>query len=97
MFIAVITNLVHSYRKGVNFMFSTWFDWSSRVKNGGFWVSLVALVLMVLRAFKVSWLNVGYDELTTVVLAVLTFLGVLSNPTEGNWYVDTKEEAVYKG
>lgn len=66
------------------------FDWS-RFKNYGLWVSLLALVPMILQAFGVKVVPEEYQAIVNTVLGVLVALGVLNNPTtESKGYLDDK-------
>lgn len=72
------------------------FDWNPRLKNYGFWASLFALILIVVQqiaakygyAFDVQL----YNDIVTLVLFVLSGLGIISNPTTTttNWWSDDK-------
>ncbi|WP_124726827.1 phage holin [Staphylospora marina] len=58
-------------------------DWKSRFRNAGFWVSLVAFLLMFLKTIGV---DVGLPEYEFVdwVLGILVLLGIVSDPTTEN-------------
>lgn len=59
-----------------------------RMKNVGFWVSLVSAVFLILGAFGVE---IGDDVASTVINALsslLVVLGVASDPTTGVGYLD---------
>ena len=56
----------------------------SRFKNYGLWVSLFSLIGILLK----DKLPVGYDVIVTATLSILVTLGVISNPSSGNGYVD---------
>lgn len=63
----------------------------SRFKNYGFWVSIAALVPLVLNGFGVKVLPDNYNEIVTAILSILVMAGVLNNPTtENKWYLDDK-------
>lgn len=65
----------------------------SRFKNYGLWVSIFALIPMVLDAFGVQVLPDQYQVITTSILSILVALGIISNPTtEGKWFSDDKKE-----
>ena len=72
-------------------------DWS-RFKNYGLWVSIFALIPLVLNAFGVKVVPEEYSELTNSILAVLVAAGIVSNPTTvAKWYLgDKKQETVDK-
>ncbi|MGL5765757.1 MAG: holin [Sarcina sp.] len=59
------------------------FDWS-RLKNYGLWVSVFALVPMLLQGAGVNILPDNYQTIVTVVLGILVTAGILNNPTTSN-------------
>ena len=68
------------------------FEWS-RFKNYGLWVSVLALIPMILSAFGVNVVAEEYQAITNVVLSILVALGILNNPTTNcKWYVDDKNK-----
>lgn len=68
------------------------FEWS-RFKNYGLWVSILALIPMILSAFGVKIVAEEYQAITNLVLSILVALGILNNPTTNcKWYVDDKNK-----
>ena len=68
------------------------FDWS-RFKNYGLWVSILALIPMILSAFGVKIVPEEYQAITNTILSILVALGIISNPTtEAKWYIDDKDK-----
>lgn len=64
------------------------FDWS-RFKNYGLWVSIMALIPMILSAFGVKIIPEEYRAIANTILSILVALGIISNPTtEAKWYID---------
>lgn len=64
---------------------------ASRFKNYGLWVSIAALIPMVLQGFGINILPDNYQEIVNAVLSILVMAGILSNPTTScKWYVDDK-------
>ena len=66
-----------------------------RFKNYGLWVSIFALIPLVLQGFGVNILPGNYEEIVVALLGVLVMAGILNNPTsENTGYLDdkTKEE-----
>lgn len=62
-----------------------------RLKNKGMWISLLALVGFLLK--ETVDIDMGtYNTFVELFLAFLVALGVVSDPREGNWYNDDKEE-----
>jgi uncharacterized membrane protein len=63
----------------------------SRFKNYGLWVSIFALVPMVLEACNVRILPANYDTIVNTLLGILVVAGILNNPTtENKGYLDDK-------
>ena len=68
------------------------FDWS-RFKNYGLWVSILALIPLILNAFGVKVVPEEYQLITNTVLSILVTIGVINNPTTASkWFKDDKEE-----
>ncbi|VYT91464.1 holin [Clostridium tertium] len=68
------------------------FEWS-RFKNYGLWVSILALIPMILSAFGVKVVADEYQSITNVVLSILVALGIVNNPTTNcKWYIDDKNK-----
>ncbi|MGL4741751.1 MAG: holin [Sarcina sp.] len=59
------------------------FDWN-RLKNYGLWVSIFALVPMILQGTGVNILPDNYQAIVTAVLGILVTAGILNNPTTSN-------------
>ena len=65
-------------------------DWT-RFKNYGLWVSILALIPMILSAFGVKVVPEEYQAISNTILTILVALGIVSNPTtQCKWYVDDK-------
>lgn len=63
----------------------------SRFKNYGLWVSILALIPLVLNGFGVNVLPPNYEEITQAILSILVMAGILSNPTtDSKWFGDDK-------
>lgn len=59
-----------------------------RLKNIGFWISLVSSVMLILGAFGVE---IGDETVSSVINGVASFLvvcGIVSDPTSGKGYLD---------
>lgn len=66
------------------------FDWS-RFKNYGLWVSILALIPMILSAFGVHIVPEEYQTITNTILSILVELGIVNNPTtQAKWFNDDK-------
>lgn len=65
----------------------------SRFKNYGLWVSILALIPMILNLIGVNIIPEEYQEITTTILSILVAVGIISNPTtESKWYLDDKNK-----
>lgn len=59
-----------------------------RFKNYGLWVSIAALIPLILQAFGISIIP-DYNQIVNAILSILVMAGILSNPTTDNkWYGD---------
>lgn len=59
-----------------------------RIKNVGFWVSIISAVFLILGAFGVE---IGDETSSSVINAVCSLLvvtGIVSDPTTGKGYLD---------
>jgi uncharacterized membrane protein len=59
-------------------------------KNYGLWVSIASLVLLILQQLPLGIvIDTGkYNTIIALGLSILVTLGVISNPTNGNGYLD---------
>ena len=65
----------------------------SRFKNYGLWVSILALIPMILSAFGVKIIPEEYQAIANTILSILVALGIISNPTtEAKWYIDDNDK-----
>lgn len=61
-----------------------------RFKNYGLWVSIAALIPLLLQAFGVSIIP-DYQQIVNAILGIFVTAGILSNPTTtSKWYGDDK-------
>ncbi len=58
-------------------------DWS-RLKNYGLWVSILALIPLILKQFGIYIIPEEYTKITTAILSILVMAGILNNPTTEN-------------
>lgn len=73
------------------------FEWS-RFKNYGLWVSILALIPMILSAFGVKVVADEYQSITNITLSILVTLGIVNNPTTNcKWYIDDKNKDDIEG
>ena len=60
-----------------------------RLSNYGLWVSLFALLGMILEDFfGITLVKEQYELYTNSILTILVLLGLVNNPTNGKWYKD---------
>jgi len=63
----------------------------SRFRNYGLWVSIAALVPMLLQGAGVDILPNNYNAIINAILSILIMLGLINNPTtECKWFLDDK-------
>lgn len=68
-----------------------------RFKNYGLWVSVFALIPIILSAFGVEILPDEYQMAVNAILGVMVALGIISNPTTNQkWYSDDEEKTKNK-
>ncbi|MDS0525742.1 phage holin [Clostridium sp. SHJSY1] len=66
----------------------------SRFKNHGLWISIAALIPMILKSAGLDILPDNYETIMNLVLGILVTLGILNNPTtECRWFSDDKKES----
>ena len=62
-------------------------DWKARLKNKGFWVSLIALLLVLgnqigaIIGIDITIYNDQITALTESILAILALLGIIIDPS----------------
>lgn len=59
-----------------------------RIKNIGFWTSLISAVFLILGAFGVEIGGETASGIINSVCSLLVVLGVISDPTCGSGYLD---------
>lgn len=64
----------------------------SKWRNYGLWCSLAALLFMVLQDFGVNIIPERFDMYVNTIFPILLALGIISNPADGKYYVDTKKK-----
>lgn len=61
----------------------------SRFRNYGLWVSILALIPLILNAFGIEMIPEQYQTITNTILSILVAGGVISNPTTtAKWFGD---------
>lgn len=63
-----------------------------RIKNAGFWVSILSAVFLILGAFGVGIGDAAADSIVNAVCSVLVVCGIISDPTKGRGYLDVAED-----
>ena len=67
---------------------------SNRFKNYGLWVSILALMPMVLRMFGIRIIPEEFKEVSSMILLILVALGIINDPTtQCKGYRDDKVKA----
>jgi uncharacterized membrane protein len=70
---------------------------SSRFKNYGLWVSIIAFIPMLLKGFNIDILPANFDSIGTSLLGILVLLGIINNPqTDNKGFLDDKKDATYE-
>lgn len=63
----------------------------SRFRNYGLWVSIAALIPMLLEGAGVDILPDNYNAIVNSILSILIILGLINNPTtECKWFLDDR-------
>lgn len=63
-----------------------------RMKNCGFWVSLIGSIFLILGAFGVEVPNATAAGIINGVCSALVVLGIVSDPTAGKGYLDAASQ-----
>lgn len=66
---------------------------NNRFKNYGLWVSICAFIPLILKGFNINILPENYNDIVSALLSILVAAGILSNPKEGNGYLDKENYA----
>lgn len=68
------------------------FDWS-RFQNYGLWISIFALIPLILHAVGIEVVPEEYQNIVNALLGILVGLGLISNPTTASkWYLDDQNK-----
>ncbi|MGL5714702.1 MAG: hypothetical protein ACRCX2_16910, partial [Paraclostridium sp.] len=57
-------------------------------RNYGLWCSILALVFLLLQDFGVIVTPERFTLYTDTVMSILIIAGIVSNPKEGNFFMD---------
>ncbi len=63
-----------------------------RIKNVGFWISIISAIFVILGAFGVEIGGETSSNIINAICSALVLLGVVSDPTSGRGYLDGKPE-----
>jgi uncharacterized membrane protein len=63
-------------------------------KNLGFWTSMLTVAYFGLVAFGFEIAPAEFEMYVNTLIIVLNALGILSNPTQGKWYLDEPSKEV---
>lgn len=63
-----------------------------KMKNYGFWMSLISAILIAVQAMGFKFDMVYVNEIITAFLGVLVVLGIISNPKEGKFFIDKSKK-----
>ncbi|MGN2336566.1 phage holin [Clostridium cagae] len=64
----------------------------SRFKNYGLWVSIAALIPLIIKCFGIEIIQGEYQQVVQAILSILIMLGIVSNPTtDTKWFNDDKD------
>ncbi|KAF0822501.1 holin [Cytobacillus firmus] len=64
----------------------------NKLKNHGLWVAIAALFYLVLEDLGYHIDPTRWETYVTLIVGILISLGVVSNPKEGKWFGDDKNE-----
>lgn len=64
-----------------------------RIKNVGFWASLIGSVFLIIGAFGVEIGGDVMNEVINAVCSLLVVFGIVSDPTAGLGYLDANKDA----
>ena len=59
-----------------------------KLKNKGFWVSLISAIIVFVQAIGIKIDVPAVNEVVSAVLTLLVVLGIVSNPSSGSGYAD---------
>lgn len=59
-----------------------------KLKNIGLWFSLASVVYLMLGVFGIDLAPDKFETVVNIIAALLTSLGIVSNPSQGKFYID---------
>lgn len=60
--------------------------------NYGTWVAMFALIGFIIIQFVPGFDQVAWAEFVSLFLGLVVALGIVSNPKDGEWFVDEEDE-----
>ncbi len=67
-----------------------------RIKNVGFWVSIISAVFLILGAFGVEIGDETSGSIINAICSLLVVTGIVSDPTTGTGYLDAAKSSLDK-
>ena len=69
-------------------------NWTNRLTNYNFWISIVSAVLLILQAFEFHFDIMYINEIATAVLGLLVVIGIINDPTKTSTKKENTKESI---
>ena len=56
-------------------------NWSVRLRNKTFWLTLVPLLVLLTQQVGLNWVPENWESIFSTVMAILTIVGIINDPT----------------
>ena len=56
-------------------------NWRVRLRNKTFWLTLVPLLVLLTQQLGLNWVPENWESIFTTVMAILTVVGIINDPT----------------
>ncbi len=56
-------------------------NWRVRLRNKTFWLTLVPLLVLLTQQLGLNWVPQNWESIFTTVMAILTVVGIINDPT----------------
>ena len=56
-------------------------NWKVRLRNKTFWLTLVPLLVLLSQQLGLNWVPENWESIFTTVMAILTVVGIINDPT----------------
>ena len=56
-------------------------NWRVRLRNKTFWSTLVPLLVLLTQQLGLNWVPENWESIFTTVMAILTVVGIINDPT----------------